>query len=377
MAGVIKQEDITTSVREVDFVTQFGKNWDALREVMGIARPIRKTPGTKLTSYLTSLTLEDGAVEEAGTIPFSHATITPVAYDDVNILKYAKSVSLEAVAKYGADVAVTRTDEEFRNELQSKVLLDFYTFLKTGSLTDTEDTWQMAFAMAQGLVRDKFKRLRRDVTDVVQFVNILDVYEYLGSKDVTVQTQGGMTYLQNFMGARSVIMTSDIARGTVIATPVNNIDLYYIDPSDSNFAQLGLPFTVQGETNLIGFHTEGKYSNMTGESYALMGMKLWAEYIDGIAVVTVGDSPSPIITPSVTLDKTTATIESIGDTLDLTATTVPAGETVTWSSNDATVATVSDGTVTAVKAGEATITATITVDGEDYTDTCTVTVSGE
>ena len=106
----------------------------------------------------------------------------------------------------------------------------------------------------------------------------------------------------------------------------------------------------------------------------LMGMTLWFEYADGVAIVTIGDSP--IITPSVTLDKTTATIASVGGTVNLTATTVPDGETVTWSSNDETVATVSNGTVTAVKAGEATITASITVDGTTYNATCTVTVSG-
>ena len=37
-----------------------------------------------------------------------------------------------------------------------------------------------------------------------------------------------------------------------------------------------------------GFHAQGNYSTAVGESYAIMGMKLWAEYLDGIAVVTLG-----------------------------------------------------------------------------------------
>ena len=41
----------TTSAREVDFVTRFNDNWDALRTILGIMRPIRKAPGTKLVSY--------------------------------------------------------------------------------------------------------------------------------------------------------------------------------------------------------------------------------------------------------------------------------------------------------------------------------------
>lgn len=80
-------------------------------------------------------------------------------------------------------------------------------------------------------------------------------------------------------------------------------------------------------------------------------------------------------TPSVTLDKKSANVAAEG-TVTLTATTVPAGETVTWTSSDTDVATVSNGTVTGVAAGTATITAKITVDGTDYTDTCAVTVAG-
>ncbi len=309
MPGVTKTTDINVAAREIDFVTQFGKNWTALQEILGIMRPIQKKPGTTLVSYNTSLTLESGNVAEAETIPFSKASITPVSYDDITVEKFAKSVSVEAVAQYGADVAVIKTDEEFRNELQSNVMNRFYDFLKTGTLTDAKATWQMAFAMSQGYVRDKFKKLRRDVTDIIQFVNILDVYEYLGAADISVQTQGGMTYLQNFMGARSVILSSDIERGKVIAVPANNIDLYYIDPADSDIARLGLRFTVSGETPLIGFHAEGKYSNMTGEAYALMGMKLWAEYLDGISVVYVG-------TPTKVTTAETVTAESDGVTFN-------------------------------------------------------------
>lgn len=81
-------------------------------------------------------------------------------------------------------------------------------------------------------------------------------------------------------------------------------------------------------------------------------------------------------TPSVTVDKTEATIK-VGDTLTLKATTYPADAVVTWSASDSgSYASVnsSTGVVTGVAEGEATITATITVSGTSYTDTCTVTV---
>lgn len=64
-------------------------------------------------------------------------------------------------------------------------------------------------------------------------------------------------------------------------------------------------------------------------------------------------------------------------TTTLTAETIPAGETVTWTSSDDTVASVSSGVVTAEAEGNAIITASITVDGVTYTDTCTVVVTAE
>lgn len=292
--GLTVKNDITVAVRELDFVTRFGKNWDALREILGIMRPIRKTPGTKLTSYEASMksdALQGGAsVGEGEEIPYTEFQVVPVAYDDIVLEKYAKAVSIEAVDKFGATVAVQRTDEAFLNELQSKVMGDFYTFLKTkGTLTpkDPITTFQMGIAMAVGLVVDKFKKIHRDTTNIVVWVNTLDAYEYLGAAELTVQNAFGMQYVQNFLGAQTVILSSEIERGKIYATPVENIVLYYVDPGDGNYAQLGLNYTVQGETNLIGFHANGNYGTAVGESFAIMGMKLWAEYVDGIANITV------------------------------------------------------------------------------------------
>ena len=178
--------------------------------------------------------------------------------------------------------------------------------------------------MARGKVIDKFNKLRRTVTSVVGFANVLDAYKYLGAANITVQTAFGMTYIENFMGYSTLFLMSDpdIPEGTIVALPVENIDLYYIDPGDSEFRRLGLDYTVQGETNLIGFHANGNYSTAVGESFALMGMALWAEYLDGICVVTVGGSMKSITA-------TSAAGTTSGTKLTITApTTIPADWTL-------------------------------------------------
>ena len=78
--------------------------------------------------------------------------------------------------------------------------------------------------------------------------------------------------------------------------------------------------------------------------------------------------------PSVELDKSTASV-AVNATTTLTATTVPAGATVTWTSSDTDKATVAGGIVTGKATGSATITASITVGSSTYSDTCTVTVT--
>lgn len=282
--------DSNLKAREIDFVTRFGKNWDALMEILGIVRPIRKAPGTQLVSYEASIDLESGNVGEGEDIPYSEATVTPVSYGDVSIEKYAKAVTIEAVNKFGAEVAIRKTDTAFINELQGKVMDRFYSFLVTGTLVDSATTFQSAIAKSIGLVKDKFKKMHRDATSIVVFVNTLDVYEYLGSANITVQSMFGLDYIENFMGADKMILSSEIERGQVIATPMENIDLYYVDPADSEFTQLGLQYTVEGNTNLIGFHVQGNYGTAVGETFALMGMTLWAEYLDAIAVISIDTS---------------------------------------------------------------------------------------
>lgn len=85
---------------------------------------------------------------------------------------------------------------------------------------------------------------------------------------------------------------------------------------------------------------------------------------------------TPTVIPSILLDKHIVSITTEG-TATLTATTVPASQTVTWSSASESVATVSNGVVSPEGTGNTVITASITVDGVTYTDTCTVIVTSE
>lgn len=289
------------AVREIDFVSRFGTSWQALQEVLGIMNPIKKQNGTQLVSYKASVTLTDGDVDAGCVIPYSKKALQAYTHGEVKLKKYATATPIEDVEKYGAQNAIVRTDDAFLQELQSEITTNFHTFLQddTEAMTGTYGTFQMACSMAIGKVRDKFKRMRKSITDVVLFVNTLDAYEYLGNANISTQTAFGLEYVQNFLGARTVIISSDIEQGNVIAVPAENIVLYYVDPSDSEFAKMGLVYTTDGDTNLIGFHVNGNYGTAVGENFAIMGMTLWCEYADGVAVITIDANPlkAPTIAP--------------------------------------------------------------------------------
>lgn len=91
---------------------------------------------------------------------------------------------------------------------------------------------------------------------------------------------------------------------------------------------------------------------------------VWAT---GPSPLTLTPSEATLYAGSTTKNTTTVTITE----------TIPDGTTVTWSSDKEGVAIVTDGTVTAVAAGTATITANYTDSGTTYEGTCTITVEAK
>ena len=136
--------------------------------------------------------------------------------------------------------------------------------------------------------------------------------------------------------------------------------------SSSTYGTLLGTLTYDGSTTSNSLTVSG--------SYAYVGIRpsSGTAYCTGIDIEYTSGSSS---TPSISVSPTTASV-AVGSTTTLTATTENAGSaSVTWTSSNTSVATVSGGVVTGVAAGTATITAKITVSGTTYQATSTVTVT--
>lgn len=157
-ANLTKEANINATVREIDFVSRFAKNMEALKEVLGISRFIEKPAGANVKTRRGYVELADGNVGEGEEIPYSLARVEEIPVGEINLEKYAKGTSIEAINTYGYDVAVQKTDDALLHQLEMRVLNKMYAGLNKGEMTHIASAWQMAVAMANGLAKQEFKR---------------------------------------------------------------------------------------------------------------------------------------------------------------------------------------------------------------------------
>lgn len=280
--NLIKKTDLAR-VREVEFVSMFGEDLRKLRELLGITRLIAKQAGTVLKAYKAVGVLEDGAVPEGDTIPLSKYETQPVDIGELVLNKWRKATSAEAIMERGYDQAVTMTTDKMLSDIQKEIRAKFAAFLATGSGTASGATFQAALANAWGQLQVLFEDTS---ISTVYLMNPLDVAAYLGTANITMQTAFGMSYVENFLGLGTVIMMSDIPKGTIYATAKENLIGYFVP---ANGADLNEAFTfTTDETGFIGIHEEPDYTNMTASDTVISGITLLAERLDGIVVATIG-----------------------------------------------------------------------------------------
>lgn len=281
--NVIKKAQMA-KVRELDFATLFGENVQNLIKMLGITRKIPVTAGTALKVLKVTGTLQSGAVPEGEIIPLSQYATTWTAVAEATLNKWRKATTAEAILKGGYDQAVNETNKKMLLDVQKSIRSQFVTFLATGTATATGVGLQAALANAWGKAQILFED---DAVQMVYFINPLDVADYLGKANITVQTAFGLNYVENFLGLGTVIMTGAITQGSFYATAAENIVCYYINVNEANGLGEAFAFTTDPETGMIGIHEDGNYTRMQEETVAISGITLFAERLDGVIKGTI------------------------------------------------------------------------------------------
>ena len=352
-------------VREADLVRRFThEGLQKLMEVLGVTRRVAVTEGTTLYTYTVEGELQSGAVGEGQIIPLSHYEQTKTPVGEIGINKWRKATTAEAIKKSGLNDAVRDTDAKLLRDVQKDIRKSIFGFIDgiiANATTASGANFQSALANAWGQLQIKFED---DSVEPVYFVNPLDVSTYLGNANITTQTAFGMSYIEDFLGLGTVVISSQITQGTFVATAKQNFEMPYV-PMTGDLAT-AFELTTD-ETGFIGISSGNPTKERAQlETLIMSAFKIMVEYAAGVV--------KGVFDVNVKLDQHKATIAPQG-TKALTASVYPAGSTVTWASSDTSVATVSSGTVTGVAAGTATITASVTVGARTAVDTCEVTVS--
>lgn len=273
-------------VREIDFVQQFTHNsLGKLLEVLGVTRKIPMMEGTTMYVYSTTGTLQDGEVAEGEIIPLSRYETAKKPVGEIILNKWRKAVSAEAIMKSGREAAIGDTDRALLGDVQKGVRGKFFNFLNSGisdASTATGAGLQAALANAWGQLQVKFED---DSAQAVYFVNPVDVSDYLGKANITVQTAFGMNYIEDFLGLGTVIMSSRITAGTFVATAKENLILYYLTMNGDVADSFSL---TADELGLIGI--KSGYQNEERaqiESLVMSGIQLMVEYAAGVVKGTI------------------------------------------------------------------------------------------
>ena len=282
--------------REVDFVMKFSHDSLAkLTEALGVTRRVPMMEGTVLYTYKTTGQLEDGIVEEGDVIPLSKYRRERIPMAEINLQKWRKAVTAEAIKQSGYNEAVRMTDQKMIQDIQRDIRASFFGFLTDMAQYATPvtgDSLQMVLARNWGQLQVLFED---DSIESVHFVHPLTIADYLATTPVTTQTAFGMSYIENFLGLGTVIVTSQIPQGTVFSTAKDNLIMYYLT-MDGELAQ-AFDLTTD-ESGFIGIHTSQTDDRAQIETLLMCGIVFLVEYLQGVVVGTVSGSASGGLVPS-------------------------------------------------------------------------------
>ena len=332
--------DAFVNALDREFVANFDHDADRLQEVLEIVSPEVIQAGTTLYQYNVSGSLNNGVYEltsdeevvtgktyytrsgsagayvytrvddpktasiasyyelvgpsgtayvEGDEVALSKYTMSRTAVGAADFRPYRKLTTAQTILKYGFENAMVRTDDKMQKDIRKSIWDAFFTFLGNG--TGTVETGQSLATLQATLanVEASLEQIVENAGDelsgrVIHFVNRFDAADYLAEHDISTQTVFGMTYLENFLGVSDVFVGGQVAKGTVIATPVDNIHLYGID--FSTLSRGGLSYATSS-SGLVGVSHQPAYDRVSCETNVLCGAALMAEVTDFIVKATI------------------------------------------------------------------------------------------
>ena len=265
----------------VDFTSRISTNIIELQTVLGVSDMMPMPSGTDIKIYKMTKKNTPAQVGEGETIPLTEIDRKLARTITLDLNKYRKNTTAEAIQKVGRNMAVNQTDEKMITEIQKDIKKTFYDTLKTGTGTATGTTLQATLANLWAKLENYYEDM--DVSPIF-FINPQDVADYLGTAQITMQTAFGFTYIENFLGLGTAVISPQVTAKSPIATAKENLNGAYAPIS----GDVGQTFSLTSDqTGMIGMTHQMKSETATIDTLILSNVIFYPEFIDGVFKGTI------------------------------------------------------------------------------------------
>ena len=274
--------------KSIDYVYRFEESLKSFQDAISISRLMPVQSGMKIELLgKPTVDLASGDVAEGDIIPLSKVTPAVVSEKKITLKKYRKATSGEAIQTYGADQAVSYTDDALIKEVQKGIRTDLFDLVQSGEAQtnlNAANGLQGALATSWGALQTIFED---DTIKVVVFAHPMDVAQAIADKQLTLENAFGLNYYTDVTG--TVVFTStQVAQGSVYATAAENLVLAYIPAGTSDLGrQFGLTADTTGFIGMKHFlHNE----SLTQQTLVVSGVLMFPERLDGVVQVPLAAS---------------------------------------------------------------------------------------
>lgn len=266
----------------IDCVSRLNSNIAELRQVLGITEMEPMPAGTSIKIYTLEQVNTPNQVGEGEDIPLTEIKRKLARTIELTLKKYRKNTTAEAIQKSGRDIAINQTDEKLISGIQKGIKADFYSMLGTGTGSASGTTLQSALSAAWGAIKKFY--VDEDATPIY-FASSDDVADYLGTAQITMQQAFGLSYVENFLGLGTLVVSPSLTKGKLIATAKENLHGAYVPANTGDVARtFGL---TSDTTGLVGMTHQPISGNATVDTLVFSGVVFYPELLDGVIVATI------------------------------------------------------------------------------------------
>lgn len=268
---------VAAQAQDINFIAKFDTDLHNLLAILGKSDVEVLAPGTAYKIYTASGTLDTDPVNECALIDNSGIAMGDADIAEITYNKYRNLVGIESIGAKGYDVAVGGANTAMLKQIQAKVRKSIIDALATGTGTATEGaTFQATIANVAAEVQIAFED---EAVTPVFYANPKDAYTYLGTTNVGLAQNYGLSYIENFMGMGNIVLDSNVPQGVVYGTACENLAV--VAASVAGIEGMDMSVDASG---IIAVHNGAAYANGAIETVCFCGLAVMPIFKNRIIV---------------------------------------------------------------------------------------------